>query len=63
MAEKQRLTEAGKKELELELEELKVNRRRDVAEKLKVARAQGDLSENAEYDAAKDEQREMAICR
>lgn len=59
MAEKNRLTEEGKKVLEQELEELKVNRRRDVAEKLKVARAQGDLSENAEYDAAKDEQREI----
>ena len=40
------------------LEELKVVRRKEVAQKLKEAREQGDLSENAEYDAAKDEQRD-----
>ena len=45
--------------LENELEELKVNRRKEVAQKIKEAREQGDLSENAEYDAAKDEQRDI----
>ncbi len=60
MAEKKNiLTYAGLKQLEEELEELKVNRRRQVAEKIKEAREQGDLSENAEYDAAKDEQRDI----
>jgi transcription elongation factor GreA len=53
------LTYAGLKALEDELQELKVVRRKEVAEKLKEARAQGDLSENAEYDAAKDEQRDI----
>ena len=53
------LTHEGLKELEAELEDLKVNKRKDIAEKLKEARAQGDLSENAEYDAAKDEQRDI----
>ena len=53
------ITTAGLKKIEDELNDLKVNRRREVAEKLKDARAQGDLSENAEYDAAKDEQREI----
>ena len=41
------------------LENLKVVRRKEVAQKLKEAREQGDLSENAEYDAAKDEQRDI----
>ena len=45
------------KALEDELHDLKVNRRKEVAGKIKEAREQGDLSENAEYDAAKDEQR------
>lgn len=49
-------TKSQVKALEDELKELKLVRRDEVAEKLKVARAQGDLSENAEYDAAKDEQ-------
>ena len=53
------LTFAGLKALEDELFELKVNKRREVAQKIKEAREQGDLSENAEYDAAKDEQREI----
>ena len=53
------LTEEGKKKLEDELNDLKTNRRKSVAGKLKEARAQGDLSENAEYDAAKDEQAEI----
>ena len=42
-----------------ELQELKVVRRKEIAQKIKEAREQGDLSENAEYDAAKDEQRDM----
>ena len=49
------LTYEGLKALEDELHELKVNRRREVAQKIKEAREQGDLSENAEYDAAKEE--------
>lgn len=53
------LTFAGLKALEDELFDLKVNKRQDVAQKIKEAREQGDLSENAEYDAAKDEQREI----
>lgn len=53
------LTYAGLQALEDELQDLKVNRRREIAEKIKVAREQGDLSENAEYDAAKDEQRDI----
>ena len=47
------LTYAGLKALEDELHDLKVNRRKEVAGKIKEAREQGDLSENAEYDAAK----------
>lgn len=39
-----------------ELDDLKINKRREVAERLKVARSYGDLSENAEYDEAKNEQ-------
>lgn len=53
------LTYEGITKLEKELEHLKTVRRANVAEKLKEARAQGDLSENAEYDAAKDEQAEI----
>nr|WP_317379350.1 transcription elongation factor GreA [uncultured Faecalimonas sp.] len=53
------LTYAGLKALEEELENLKVVKRKEVAEKIKEAREQGDLSENAEYDAAKDEQRDI----
>ncbi|MCL2225183.1 MAG: transcription elongation factor GreA [Defluviitaleaceae bacterium] len=53
------LTYEGLKKLEEELHELKVVRRKDVAAKIKDARGQGDLSENAEYDAAKDEQAEI----
>ncbi len=41
------------------MEDLKVNSRKEIAEKIKEARAQGDLSENAEYDAALDEQRDI----
>ena len=53
------LTYEGLKRYESELEELKVNKRQEVAQKIKEAREQGDLSENAEYDAAKDEQRDI----
>lgn len=53
------LTYAGLKQLEDELHDLKVVRRKEVAQKIKEAREQGDLSENAEYDAAKDEQRDI----
>ena len=53
------LTYEGLRQYEDELHHLKVVRRQDVAQKLKEARAQGDLSENAEYDAAKDEQRDI----
>lgn len=58
-AKKNLLTYEGLKQLEDELQNLKVVKRKEVAEKLKEARAQGDLSENAEYDAAKDEQRDI----
>ncbi|KOF57351.1 MULTISPECIES: transcription elongation factor GreA [Clostridium] len=50
------LTESGKKKLEEELEYLKTIKRVEIKEALKVARAQGDLSENADYSAAKDDQ-------
>ena len=60
MEEKKKiLTYAGLKALEDELENLKVVKRKEVAAKTKEAREQGDLSENAEYDAAKDEQRDI----
>ena len=50
------ITEEGLRSLEKELEELKTIRRKEVAEKIKVARSFGDLSENSEYDEAKNEQ-------
>ena len=53
------LTFTGLKKLEEELHDLKVIKRKEVAGKIKEAREQGDLSENAEYDAAKDEQRDI----
>ena len=59
MAGKNILTYEGLKKYEDELQNLKINRRQEVAQKLKEARAQGDLSENAEYDAAKDEQSDI----
>ncbi len=60
MADKKNiLTYKGLKKLEDELHDLKVNRRKEVADKIREAREQGDLSENAEYDAAKDEQRDI----
>lgn len=59
MDKKNILTYQGLKKLEDELQDLKVVKRREVAQKIKEAREQGDLSENAEYDAAKDEQRDI----
>lgn len=53
------LTYDGLKKMEEELEDLKTVKRKEVAEKIKEARGQGDLSENAEYDAAKEEQAEI----
>ncbi len=53
------ITEEGYKALEDELSDLKVNKRAEIAQKIKEAREQGDLSENAEYDAAKEEQRHI----
>ena len=58
-AKKNIMTYDGLKKLEDELQDLKVNRRQEVAQKIREAREQGDLSENAEYDAAKDEQRDI----
>ena len=58
-AKKNLMTYEGLKALEEELHDLKVVKRKEVAEKIKEAREQGDLSENAEYDAAKDEQRDI----
>lgn len=58
-AKKNILTYAGLKKYEDELQNLKVVKRKEVAQKIKEAREQGDLSENAEYDAAKDEQRDI----
>ena len=53
------LTKESLAKLQEELDELTVNRRKEIAAKIKEAREQGDLSENAEYDAAKDEQRDI----
>ena len=58
-AKKNLLTLEGLKKYEDELHDLKVVKRKEVAQKIKEAREQGDLSENAEYDAAKDEQRDI----
>ena len=56
MAEEVILTKEGKEELEKRLEYLKVVKRAEITERIKTAREFGDLSENAEYDAAKNEQ-------
>ena len=62
MADKKHiLTYAGLKQYEDELQNLKVVKRKEVAQKIKEAREQCDLSENAEYDAAKDEQRDIEL--
>lgn len=50
------ITDEGLKKLEQELEDLKTNKRKEIAEKIKVALSFGDLSENSEYDEAKNEQ-------
>ncbi|CZQ95192.1 prokaryotic transcription elongation factors signature 2 [Trichococcus palustris] len=50
------MTAAGKAKLEAELEDLKVNKRKEIVERIKIARSYGDLSENSEYESAKDEQ-------
>ena len=55
------LTYEGLRKYEDELHDLKVVKRQEVAQKIKEAREQGDLSENAEYDAAKDEQRDIEL--
>ena len=55
------LTPEGLKKLEDELEYVKVEKRKEIAEKIKIARGFGDLSENAEYVAAKEEQGNMEI--
>ena len=55
------LTYEGLRKYEDELHDLKVVKRKEVAQKIKEAREQGDLSENAEYDAAKDEQRDIEL--
>lgn len=56
MAEEVILTKEGKEELEKRLEYLKLQKRAEITERIKTAREFGDLSENAEYDAAKNEQ-------
>lgn len=58
MAEKKMMTVEGLKKLEDELNERKIVLRKEIADKIREAREQGDLSENAEYDAARDEQRD-----
>ncbi len=58
-AKKNLMTYEGLRKLEDELNDLKVVKRKEIAQKIKEAREQGDLSENAEYDAAKDEQRDI----
>ncbi len=57
--EKKLLTQAGLRKLEEELDDLRKVQRKEIAQKIKEAREQGDLSENAEYDAAKEEQRHI----
>ena len=59
MAETKLMTTEGLEKLQAELQDLKVVKRKEIAQKIKEAREQGDLSENAEYDAAKDEQRDI----
>lgn len=50
------MTAEGKKKLEAQLEDFKMNRRPEVIKRIKIARSYGDLSENSEYESAKDEQ-------
>ena len=61
MEDTNKLTKEGLRQYEDELHDLKVNRRQEIAQKIKEAREQGDLSENAEYDAAKEEQRDNEL--
>jgi len=62
MADKKNvITNSGARKLEEELQHLKVVRRAEIAQKIREARMQGDLSENAEYDAAKQEQAEIEV--
>lgn len=56
MAKIYKFTEEGLKKLQDELENLKTNGRKEIAERIKIARGYGDLSENSEYDDAKNEQ-------
>ena len=56
------MTESGLKKYEAELEELKSVRRKEISEKIKVALSFGDLSENSEYDEAKNEQAIVEMC-
>ncbi|MBR1533577.1 MAG: transcription elongation factor GreA [Ruminococcus sp.] len=56
MAKQVMVTAEGLKQLEEELDYLKGEKRKEIAEKIKVARSYGDLSENSEYDDAKNEQ-------
>ena len=58
-SDKQIVTSKGLKVFEDELNDLRIRRRKEVAQKIAEAREQGDLSENAEYDAAMDEQRDI----
>ncbi|MBO6586372.1 MAG: transcription elongation factor GreA [Gracilimonas sp.] len=59
MSKVQYLTQEGYDKLEAELKDLKTRGRREIAEEIAEARAKGDLSENAEYDAAKEAQGHM----
>ncbi len=56
MAKEYKLTQEGLNQVEAELDELKLVKRQDIKEKIKIAKSYGDLSENAEYDAAREEQ-------
>ena len=59
MAKTIKITDEGLKKLQEELETLKTEGRADIAEKIKIARGYGDLSENSEYDEAKNEQAKL----
>ena len=55
------MTLEGKAKLEAELEDLKVNKRKEIIERIKIARSYGDLSENSEYDAAKPSLKDVSL--
>ena len=59
MEKKNMMTDKERQKRQEELDDLRINKRKEIAQKIKEAREQGDLSENAEYDAAKDEQRDI----